>query len=82
VTDVHISIDSGATWKPAHLAGEHAKYSWRLWNFEFHAPNAGSYTIMSRATDSQGRVQPASASWNPGGYLNNAADQVMVHVEL
>jgi hypothetical protein len=36
---------------------------------------------MSRATDSQGRMQPAAAEWNPSGYLYNAVDQVKVHVQ-
>jgi len=35
---------------------------------------------MARATDSQGRRQPATAAWNPSGYLYNAIDQVKVHV--
>lgn len=81
VTRVDISTDSGATWKPAALGKERSKYAWRLWNFSFTAPKPGSYTILSRATDSQGRVQPGSVTWNPGGYLNNAIDQVTVHVE-
>jgi len=36
---------------------------------------------MSRATDSQGRVQPAQGMWNPSGYLWNGIDQVNIHVE-
>lgn len=81
ITRVDVSFDSGATWKAAQLGREKHKYAWRLWNFTFDAPKPGSYTIMSRATDSQGRVQPAAPSWNPGGYLNNAVDQVKIHVE-
>jgi hypothetical protein len=36
---------------------------------------------MARATDSQGRTQPATAVWNPSGYLYNAIDQVKIHVQ-
>jgi len=81
VTKVDVSVDGGASWRPAQLATEHAVYCWRLWTFEFHAPKLGSQTVMSRATDNKGRVQPASALWNPGGYLNNTIDQVTIHVE-
>jgi len=81
VTRVDVSVDGGATWKPVQLGNEHAKYSWRLWKFSFKAPKAGNYTIMSRATDNEGRAQPASFSWNPSGYPNNAIDQVNIDVE-
>jgi hypothetical protein len=36
--------------------------------------------ILSRATDSNGRTQPATAAWNPSGYLWNAYDRVRVTV--
>jgi hypothetical protein len=42
---------------------------------------SAQYTILSRATDSQGRVQPDSAEWNPSGYLFNAIDRVNVYVQ-
>jgi DMSO/TMAO reductase YedYZ molybdopterin-dependent catalytic subunit len=81
ITKVEISTDAGATWQPAQLGREQAKYAWRLWSYLWKAPKAGDYTIMSRATDNQGRVQPASAEWNPSGYLYNAIDQVQVRVQ-
>ena len=81
ISKVDVSFDSGASWKPAQLGKEHSKYAWRLWSLALHAPKPGRYTIMARAADNEGRVQPASVSWNPGGYLNNAIDQVTVHVE-
>jgi sulfite oxidase len=80
VTKVEISTDSGATWAPAQLGKENAKYAWRLWSYSWKPGKAGDYVIMSRAADSQGRVQPETGAWNPNGYLNNAIDQVKVHV--
>jgi DMSO/TMAO reductase YedYZ molybdopterin-dependent catalytic subunit len=80
VTRVDISIDSGRTWRPANLAAERARYCWRLWEYVWHAPGTGAYTIMSRATDDQGRIQPQTAAWNPSGYLYNAIDQVTINV--
>ncbi len=78
---VDISIDNGGTWQPARLTGEQAKYSWRGFVFEFNAPRPESYLILSRATDSKGRRQPAVSQWNPSGYLWNQYDSVRVEVK-
>ena len=79
VVKVEVSTDGGVTWAAAQLGHEQAHYAWRLWNYEWRA-KGGDYAILSRATDSQGRVQPAAPVWNPSGYLYNAVDQVKVHV--
>jgi DMSO/TMAO reductase YedYZ molybdopterin-dependent catalytic subunit len=81
VVKVEVSTDEGASWQPARLGHDRAKYAWRLWSYTWRAPKPGDYTLLSRATDSEGRVQPASPEWNPGGYLNNAFDRVRIHVE-
>ena len=82
VTKLEVSTDSGATWNPARLGSEHAHYAWRLWNYSWKPAKSGEFVIMSRASDSKGRQQPATASWNPSGYLYNAVDQVKVHVQV
>jgi DMSO/TMAO reductase YedYZ molybdopterin-dependent catalytic subunit len=46
------------------------------------AAKGGDYTILARASDSQGRVQPDAPVWNPSGYLYNAYDQVKVNVNV
>lgn len=81
ITRVELSTDSGATWSAAQLSPDKARYAWRLWNYGWKPPKSGDYVIMSRATDSQGRTQPATAAWNPSGYLYNAIDQVKIRVE-
>ncbi|MGB8751984.1 MAG: sulfite oxidase [Candidatus Sulfotelmatobacter sp.] len=80
VEKVEISTDGGAAWNSATLGHEQAHYAWRLWAYDWKPGKSGDYTILSRATDSQGRTQPSAAVWNPSGYLNNAIDQVKVHV--
>ena len=36
------------------------RYAWPLWEYSWRAPEkAGPYTLMVRATDARGRVQPA-----------------------
>jgi len=79
VVKIEVSTDGGANWSPAMLGHDEARYAWRLWRHEWKA-KAGDYTILSRATDSQGRSQPAAAAWNPSGYLYNAVDEVKIHV--
>ena len=82
VDKVEISTDSGASWEPAQLGEKQARYAWRLWSYSWKAPKTGEYTVMSRAADSQGRVQPESAVWNPSGYLYNAIDKVKINVKV
>jgi len=63
----------------AVLGHDQAHYAWRLWTCDWKA-KTGDCTILSRATDSQGRTQPSTPVWNPSGYLYNAVDQVKIHV--
>ena len=79
IVKVEISTDGGSTWNAAALRREQSRFAWRLWNYAWTAKR-GDYVIQSRATDSQGRVQPSDAGWNPSGYLYNAIDEVKIHV--
>jgi DMSO/TMAO reductase YedYZ molybdopterin-dependent catalytic subunit len=78
---VDVSLDGGTSWLPARLGNDHAPYAWRLWTLSWKTPKSGDYVVVSRATDSRGRTQPARPLWNPSGYLNNAVDQVKIHVQ-
>ncbi len=80
IVKVEISTDGGTTWNPAKLGHDQAHYAWRLWSYDWKTGKSGDYAIQSRATDSQGRTQPATPVWNPSGYLYNAVDQVKIHV--
>lgn len=82
VVKVEVSTDGGATWTPAALGDEQARYAWRLWSHRWQPAKSGDYVIMSRATDSRGRAQPETGAWNPSGYLYNAVDKVKVYVEI
>jgi DMSO/TMAO reductase YedYZ molybdopterin-dependent catalytic subunit len=78
---VEVSTDGGSRWRAAELTGQKLPFAWRLWRVEWKPAERGYYTILSRATDSSGRVQPIVAPWNPSGYLWNAIDRVGVLVE-
>jgi len=81
IVKVEVSTDDGGSWNSAELGKEHAHYAWRLWSYSWKPAGRAECVILSRATDSQGRVQPAISPWNPGGYLYNAVDRIKVHVE-
>jgi hypothetical protein len=54
---VEVKVDDGA-WKPAALDKRNTRYSWQLFTFEWPAAQPGEHTIVSRATDARGEVQP------------------------
>jgi DMSO/TMAO reductase YedYZ molybdopterin-dependent catalytic subunit len=78
---VDVSTDGGSRWQAAELTGQKLPFAWRLFRLEWKATEPGYYTVLSRATDTAGRVQPVVAVWNPSGYLWNAIDRVGVLVE-
>lgn len=78
---VEVSTDGGSRWRDAQLSPQKLPFAWRMWNLEWQPSDPGYYTLMSRATDTAGRVQPIVCPWNPSGYLWNAIDRVGVTVE-
>jgi sulfite oxidase len=78
---VDVSTDFGRTWTAASLDPEKARYTWRRFRYTWKPNRRGSFVAMSRATDSQGRMQPFVPSWNPAGYLYNVVDRVRINVE-
>jgi DMSO/TMAO reductase YedYZ molybdopterin-dependent catalytic subunit len=78
---VEISTDGGSRWRDAELSTPKLRFAWRLWKLDWRPTEPGFYTILSRATDSAGRVQPIVSAWNPSGYLWNAIDRVGITVE-
>jgi len=43
--------------------------AWRLWTFEWSTPTARNCTLMARATDSRGRVQPMERNADTNNYV-------------
>jgi DMSO/TMAO reductase YedYZ molybdopterin-dependent catalytic subunit len=79
VNKVDISTDGGQTWKPAKLSGQQTQYGWRLWQFDWKAPE-GTHRLIARATNMAGQSQPLEEEWNPSGYLWNVAQPVEITV--
>jgi DMSO/TMAO reductase YedYZ molybdopterin-dependent catalytic subunit len=76
VAAVDVSIDRGRTWKPARLAGPATPFGWRLWEFPWTPSAQGHYTVLARARDTNGDLQPLMQEWNPSGYLWNSVARV------
>jgi hypothetical protein len=79
VKSVSFSSDGGATWRNATLGKDYGRYSFRRWKTSFVATQPGSYKLMAKATNSNNLSQPATSTWNPGGYMRNVIEQVTVH---
>ena len=72
IKGVEVSLDSGKTWQTARLVGpDLGKYAWRQFVLQARLP-AGNHTLMSRATDTGGNVQPENRLENQGGYNNTS----------
>jgi DMSO/TMAO reductase YedYZ molybdopterin-dependent catalytic subunit len=83
ITRVELTFDSGRTWQDARLLGEPVKDAWRLWEYEWRTPaNPGRHTIVARATDSRGGVQPFDRSGDRGTYMINHLLPVNVEVRV
>ena len=81
VSEVHVSIDFGATWKKATLEPAANRFAWQHWSAAVEFAKNGYYEVWARATDSAGRSQPmVLPGWNPKGYLNNACHRIAVQV--
>lgn len=79
---VQLSFDGGNAWVDARLWRlPHQPRNWVHWRYEWDAVQAGEYSVISRAEDTNGRIQPMEAFWNRKGYGYNAADQVRVNIE-
>ena len=72
VKGVEVSTDGGKTWQAARLIGpDMGRYAWRQFVLQTQLPK-GTHVLASRATNTQGDVQPEARQENQGGYNNNS----------
>ncbi len=60
VSAVEVSTDAGKTWQPAGVRPRGADHQWQMFTHAWDVAAAGRHELHARATDSQGRVQPAA----------------------
>ena len=77
---VDVSVDGGASWRPAELGPDLGRFAWRQWTYPLATPQAGNYTIMARATNAVGASQTFDLVFNPAGYHNNVVQRLRVQV--
>jgi sulfoxide reductase catalytic subunit YedY len=83
IEKVQISTDGGTIWEDALLDDNSAgKYAYRTFTYTFKPKNSGLLTIMCRARNEKGEVQPFTKDiqWNRGGYKYNGIDEVTIEV--
>jgi DMSO/TMAO reductase YedYZ molybdopterin-dependent catalytic subunit len=81
VSRVDVSTDAGQTWTQVDLQPARNRYDWNRWTGTVKLPSDGYFEIWTRATDSNGRMQPPVATnWNPQGYGGNAMHRIAVLV--
>ncbi len=57
---VELQIDDGR-WIGVRLDRKsESRYAWTFWHYDWQNPTPGEHTLVSRATDADGRVQPAA----------------------
>lgn len=81
VTAVDVSVDNGRTWKPASLrSDQQTQFGWRQWEYSWSPDREAYYTVISRARDRSGAVQPLTQEWNPSGYGWNVVSRTGIDV--
>jgi len=81
ITAVDVSTDGGATWQAATLLDGADPGVWRRWRYTWQTPTgAGATSLMARATDSLGRVQPMTRNADYGTYVIHHVVPVPVEI--
>ena len=77
---VEVSVDAGRSWTEAQLGSPLSPYAALAWRFLWVSSGPGEHTVMARATDGAGNMQPLQPVWNVYGYGNNVVHSVRVTV--
>lgn len=59
VKSVEVKVDDGS-WQKATLESGNSQYSWKLFTYRWERATPGEHTLVSRATDAKGDVQPTA----------------------
>jgi DMSO/TMAO reductase YedYZ molybdopterin-dependent catalytic subunit len=82
IAQVEVSTDGGRTWHKARLRDKPVRYSWCRWEFQWRVPSrTGSITLLARATDARGRLQPLQREADRRNYMISHAMPVEVTVK-
>jgi sulfane dehydrogenase subunit SoxC len=79
IVRVEVSVDDGRSWIDADLGESIGPFAWRRWRSTWEAA-PGDHTLVVRATDDAGNIQPVDEPWNHHGLAVNMAQRVPVTV--
>ena len=81
VTEIALSTDAGGTWTKGQFLDPVQPHAWRRWTCEWLTPKEpGKYTLLARAKDARGRVQPDHHDPNHGSYVIDHPLPIEVYV--
>jgi DMSO/TMAO reductase YedYZ molybdopterin-dependent catalytic subunit len=82
VAEVAVSTDGGRSWARAEFLDPARRHAWRRWKFDWLTPKEpGPYTLLARAKDAGGLIQPDSHDQNYGTYVINHSLPIEVFVD-
>jgi DMSO/TMAO reductase YedYZ molybdopterin-dependent catalytic subunit len=79
ISRVEFSDDDGETWADAKIWYPGTKLTWALWSYDWHPGGADDYTLVVRATDSEGEVQEWEEDRSPYSGATGF-HKIMVHI--
>lgn len=71
IRSVEVSVDGGASWRPAEIQGRNVRQAWAQWSIPWQA-TPGEHVLKARAVDTVGNTQPDTSLFNDSGYLFGA----------
>jgi DMSO/TMAO reductase YedYZ molybdopterin-dependent catalytic subunit len=82
VTEIAVSTDGGQTWAEAEFLDPVQRHAWRRWKFDWLTPKKpGQHTLLARAKDANGLLQPDGHDQNYGSYVINHSLPIEVFVD-
>jgi len=82
VTGIAVSADGGQTWAEAEFLDPALRHAWRRWMFDWLTPKKpGRYTLLARAKDANGNIQPDKHDQHYGSYVINHPLPIEVFVD-
>jgi sulfite dehydrogenase len=77
---VDVSVDAGASWRPATLGKDLGRYSFREFALSVPTHEDGGRVVMARATSKSGQSQVDELIFNPAGYHHNVVQRIYVEI--
>jgi DMSO/TMAO reductase YedYZ molybdopterin-dependent catalytic subunit len=78
IEEVQVSTQGGTEWQRATLLPPDTRYAWRLWEYYWSPEQPGRHTLLCRALDTQGNMQPDTQQPDRETYMANWSVPVVV----